>query len=118
MIKGNVQWRAPLSFLPLGGEVWSWGGLSLFCNLKSLLVHIGINMLPSLGRIRLIYFSKEREKMKLIEWNEKDRNVDLGPTTTMVLDFSIWLVGGLGDCPQDEWANFTSRFQKKVIEIS
>lgn len=66
------------------------GGLSLFCYLKSLLVHIGINMLPSLGCIRLIYFSKEREKMKLIEWNEKDRNVDLGPTTTMVLGFSIW----------------------------
>jgi hypothetical protein len=64
------------------------------------------------------YFSKEREKIKLIEWNEKDRNVDLGPTTTMVLGFSIWLIGGLGDCPQDEWANFTSRFQKKVIEIS
>jgi hypothetical protein len=33
------------------------------------------------------YFSQEKEKIKLIEWNEKDRNVDLGTTTTMVLIF-------------------------------
>jgi hypothetical protein len=32
-------------------------GLSLFCDLKSLLVHIGINLVPSLGHIRLISYS-------------------------------------------------------------
>jgi len=48
--------KSPTFFFNSGRWGLELGGLSLFCDLKLLLVHIGINMLPSLGRIRLIWY--------------------------------------------------------------